>query len=76
MPWFSTVARVGRPDDLARRLRKLERVLPTDGICDSGHEKFAFEAKDLPVGTHRIAVRVEDIFGNVGFGTVTVTVGK
>jgi hypothetical protein len=55
---------------------KWTAVLPSDGICDSSREKFSFEVKDLPVGAHRIAVRVEDIFGNVGFGTVTVTVGK
>ena len=49
-------------------------VLPGDGICDSGREKFSLEAKDLKPGVHRIAVRAADIMGNVGYGSIIVTV--
>ena len=51
-------------------------LLPRDGICDSNRERFAFEVKDLKPGAHRIAVRAADLFGNVGYGAVTVKVGK
>ena len=51
-------------------------LLPADGICDSNTEKFSFDLKDLKPGPHRIAVRMTDQFGNEGYGTVTVTVGK
>jgi hypothetical protein len=51
-------------------------VLPKDGICDDKQEDFEVELKDLKPGAHRIAVKTEDAFGNVGYGTVNVTVGK
>ena len=51
-------------------------VLPTNGICDSNQVKFDFTTKELKEGSHRIAVKVEDIYGNVGYGTVTAQVGK
>jgi hypothetical protein len=47
-------------------------LLPTDGICDSDNERFAFDVKDLKGGAHRIALRVADMLGNVGFGSVIV----
>ena len=53
-----------------------QAVLPTDGICDSDDERFAFSVPDLKAGAHRIAVRATDFFGNVAHGAVTVTVGK
>jgi len=49
-------------------------VLPVDGICDSDSEKFRFEAKDLKAGTHSIAVRVRDLYGNVRHSAVSLTV--
>ena len=48
-------------------------VLPVDGICDSNKEDFSFQANDLKAGPHRIAVRVEDIYGNVAYGSANVT---
>ena len=51
-------------------------VLPVDGICDSPTEAFAFKTDNLKVGAHRIAVKVEDVFGNAGYGVVTVTIAK
>jgi hypothetical protein len=49
-------------------------VLPTDGICDSPREKFAFDVQDLKPGAHRIAVKAYDYFGNAGYAAVTVVV--
>jgi len=51
-------------------------VLPADGIADSNAEKFSVEIAGLKPGPHRLAVRVADVFDNVGFAAVTVTVGK
>ena len=51
-------------------------VLPDDGIADSPQEKFSFEIKPAKEGPHRVAVKVEDIFGNVGYASVAATVGK
>ncbi len=51
-------------------------VLPGDGICDSDVEKFSFNVDDLKPGTYRIAVRAADIYGNVGYGSATVRIGK
>jgi hypothetical protein len=51
-------------------------VLPIDGIFDSNKEDFSFQSKDLKPGPHRIAVKVEDIYGNVAYGTVNITIGK
>ena len=49
-------------------------VLPTDGICDSNREDFAGLMKDVKPGTHRLTIRVSDIFGNTGYKSVTVEV--
>jgi len=51
-------------------------VLPIDGICDSSSEKVRFEIDKLKPGAHRVAVRAEDLYGNVGYAAVTVTLGK
>ena len=51
-------------------------VLPIDGICDSSSEKVRFEIDKLKVGAHRIAVRAQDLYGNVGYAAVTATIGK
>ncbi|MDY6912972.1 MAG: hypothetical protein SVT52_00720 [Planctomycetota bacterium] len=49
-------------------------VLPADGICDAAEETFVFDIEDLEPGSHRIAVRARDVFGNVGYAAMTVTV--
>lgn len=51
-------------------------VLPVGGIADSNQAKFAFDIKNVKEGSHRLAVKVDDIYGNTGYSTVTVTVGK
>lgn len=51
-------------------------ALPTDGICDSDSEKFTLAVKDAKPGLHRISVKVLDAFGNAGYGTISVNVGK
>ena len=51
-------------------------VLPDDGIADSPKESFHFRVEELSKGAHRIAVKVADLYGNTGYATVTVTVGK
>ncbi len=51
-------------------------VLPSDGICDSKREKFAFEITDVKAGAHRIAVRIRDIYGNLGYQTAKITVAE
>ncbi|MGA2265906.1 MAG: hypothetical protein ABSH10_05690 [Phycisphaerae bacterium] len=51
-------------------------VLPAGGMADSGREDFAFRVEDLKPGPHRIAVKVTDIFGNAGYGTLNVTTGS
>ena len=50
-------------------------VLPTDGIADAPHEDFAFTLDDLEPGPHRVAVKVTDLFGNAGYGTLSLTAG-
>ncbi|MFW6066678.1 MAG: hypothetical protein ACOC9S_07635, partial [Planctomycetota bacterium] len=50
-------------------------VLPADGICDSDEERFVFELSDLDEGAHRVSVRVKDVFGNAGYGNLSVSVG-
>ena len=54
-------------------------VLPADGICDSSVEEFTFtprsaDLKALKPGVHWIAVKAEDLLGNVGHAGVRVTV--
>jgi hypothetical protein len=51
-------------------------VLPKDGIADGGQEDFAFSLDDLKPGPHRLAIRVTDLFGNAGYGTLSVTTGQ
>ncbi len=51
-------------------------VTPADGIIDSDDETFSAAIDDLEPGRYRIAVRVTDLYGNVGYGTVSATVGK
>lgn len=51
-------------------------VLPAGGMCDDKKEDFSFEIKDLKPGAHRVAVKVEDSFGNVGYASASVTVAK
>jgi len=51
-------------------------TLPADGMCDSRTERLTVEIKDLSVGAHRIAVRVTDRYGNVGYGYANVTIAK
>lgn len=51
-------------------------VLPKNGIADSNKVQFTFEVKGLKEGSHRIAVKVEDLYGNVGYDSVAVSVGK
>ncbi|MCJ7544024.1 MAG: hypothetical protein MUP47_05565, partial [Phycisphaerae bacterium] len=49
-------------------------VLPKDGIADAPREDFAFKLEELSPGPHRLAVKVTDLFGNAGYGTLSVTV--
>jgi len=51
-------------------------TLAADGFCDSRTERLAVDIKDLAAGTHRIAVRVTDRFGNVCYGYTSVTIVK
>jgi len=55
---------------------KWKKFLPSDGICDSATERFSFETDDLRPGPHRITVRVMDLYGNMGYSGLNVTVGK
>lgn len=48
--------------------------LPADGMCDSGRETFRFRTEKLQPGRHRIILRAEDLFGNVGYAGVNVLV--
>jgi len=80
------VAVAGQVDDATSRITEIEysvnsqdkwhAVGPADGICDSNVEKFSFDVEDLKPGTYRIAVRATDLYGNVGYGAVSVRVGK
>jgi len=47
-----------------------------DGMYDSDKETFRFELTKLSPGPHRIAVKVADLYGNVAYKAVSVTVGK
>ncbi|MCD6304322.1 MAG: hypothetical protein J7M21_05100 [Planctomycetes bacterium] len=76
----------GRTEEAASRIVAIAYALdsqsewraisPADGICDSNRERFAFDIEDVKAGTHRVALRVEDLYGNVGYGSVIVQVGK
>jgi hypothetical protein len=80
------VAVAGQVEDATSRITEIEysvnsqdkwhAVAPADGICDSNVEKFSFDVEDLKPGTYRIAVRATDLYGNVGYGSVSVRVGK
>jgi hypothetical protein len=79
------VSVTGTADDAGSRLATIHyavdsqedwvAVLPADGIADSLREDFTFSLEDLAPGPHRIAVKVTDLFGNAGYGTLSVTVG-
>ena len=69
-------SRVGAIQYSVNSQDKWHSILPADGICDSDVEKFSFSVQDLKPGTYRIAVRAADIYGNVGYGSVGVRVGK
>jgi len=51
-------------------------TLSADGICDSSSERLAIHIDDLAPGTHRIAVKVADQFGNIAYGYTSVTIVK
>ena len=51
-------------------------VAAADGIVDSPAESFRFATEPLEPGTHRVAVKVTDVYGNVGFAGLTVNVAK
>jgi len=46
-----------------------------DGIFDSDSESFSFVLKDLSTGAHRIAVKGSDLYDNVAYASIAVTVG-
>jgi len=46
-----------------------------DGIYDSDREFFSFELEHLAPGPHRLAVRAADIYGNVAYKSLAVSVG-
>ena len=76
----------GQVEDATSRITEIEysvnsqdkwhAIGPADGICDSNIEKFSFDVEDLKPGTYRIAVQATDLCGNVGYGSVSVRVGK
>ncbi len=47
-----------------------------DGIADSDRESFRFELVDLEAGEHRITVKVEDLYGNIGYASLAVTIPR
>lgn len=51
-------------------------ILPADGICDSGDERFSATVNDVAPGPHRLAVKVVDLYGNVGYGTVQLNLAR
>jgi len=51
-------------------------MAPLDGIADADSESFRVELTDLKPGPHRIAVKVIDLYGNAGYASIGVTVGK
>jgi hypothetical protein len=51
-------------------------ALPEDGMCDGSQESFRIELPKLSVGEHRVAVRVEDAYGNTGYASSIVTIGE
>lgn len=81
-----TVSISGQVTDASSRIATMEyavdsqsqwlAVLPKDGIADSKREQLAFQVKDLSPGPHRIAVRAKDIYGNTGYASASVTIGK
>lgn len=76
----------GKAGDALSRLQQIDysvdsndkwvTILPTDGICDSQAETFSTTISDLEEGTHRIAVRVTDLYNNIGYASVEVTIKK
>lgn len=81
-----TISLRGKLVDARSRIKEMEysvnsqekwtAVLPNDGICDSQEERFSTQINDRKPGTYRIALRVTDAYGNVGYGYVTVTVAE
>jgi len=69
-------SRVGAIQYSVNSQDKWHSILPADGICDSDVEKFSFDVEDLKPGMYRIAVRAADMYGNVGYGSVGVQVGR
>jgi len=51
-------------------------MAPIDGIADADSESFQATLTDLKPGPHRIAVKVIDLYGNVGYASIGVTVAK
>lgn len=51
-------------------------VFSRDGIVDSKSEVFSVQVSDLPPGEHSVALRVQDLVGNVGLGKILVYVMK
>jgi hypothetical protein len=51
-------------------------LAPADGIFDGRQKEFRFILKNLPAGSHWLAVRVSDESQNVGHAAKTFTVGK
>ncbi len=49
-------------------------VAAQDGLYDSSEESFSFRREDMKAGTHRIAVKVTDLYKNVRYASVGVTV--
>jgi hypothetical protein len=49
-------------------------IAPDDGICDSLEEPFTAEATEVEPGVHRVAVKVTDANGNVGYSAVEVEI--
>jgi hypothetical protein len=45
-----------------------------DDIYDSSKESFRIEISDLDTGIHRLAIRVEDEHGNIGYHTVSIKI--
>ncbi len=47
-----------------------------DGIADSDRESFRFDLADLEAGEHRITVKIEDLYGNIGYASLAVTIPR
>jgi len=82
----SKIVVTGQVEDATSRIAQIQysinsqndwnAVSPADGICDADAEKFTFEVHDADAGPCRLAVRVADMYGNIGYGSAKVNVGK